>query len=641
MTDRIKWGSGPAGGPTRRQRFIEFARHELNRARSAREPLEKRWRDWLELYRAPQTDSVAHYPFEGASARTFPLAAMNVDPIWADYMSNIHAPDNLWTTKALNERWIEKAKPVQDFLSWIEKNILRMWNVNMRVFPEMFKLGTSVYKTSWRFEQRNVTGYDAEMNRTRLVRRINQPVVDPVSIFDFYVPPEANDIDPDEAGGAAWKAERHRIRPLALEAMAKGQEPFLPRFDPAATKRVLTQHIYQLTDHQAKVKALDSVNDDFSTLSEMAPIELFEIHARFDTSGNGIEDDIIVIFHEPTGEILQATYDWTPGTYSVVRYLRGDGFYGIGICEQCEMWQGVTSQVMNFDIDRMLLANAPMLAVAEGANVLPDEPIFGGKIWQLANPKEDIVPFHLTDGNPIDVLSMLNFLIDGSRNRTGVSELQQGTIQGLPSRTPATTVQSLLQEGRTRFDMSMKDLRKGGLADVGLRVLQHLQFQTQNFRNNPFAQAYLQAAVDVLGMPEGRHVVEALRSLPGEAIETGVGVELTATSGANNKELQRQSSLALLNLGATMGERFIQLASLVQQGGPVGQTAAQLFQAGTELFLRTLEQFEVRNPEELVPNLRSILGATDQLSGMASGPLARGGQGAQGNGGVGGLPGVP
>jgi len=66
-----------------------------------------------------------------------------------------------------------------------------------------------------------------------------------------------------------------------------------------------------------------------------------------------------------------------------------------------------------------------------------------------------------------------------------VSDLQRGTVSGLQSRTPATTIQSMLQEGNTRFDLSIKDLRQSSLSEVGLRVLQNLQVQVRDTVNNP------------------------------------------------------------------------------------------------------------------------------------------------------------
>ena len=608
MADRCAWSGG------RREECVKFLHRELDRALSQRRTLEKYWRKWLELYRAPGNKAVAQFPFPGASARTYPLAAMNVDPIWARYMQNIHAPANLWTITPLNERWVDVAKPLQDYLQFLDRHILKMWDVNMRVFSEMLKLGTSIYKTHWRYEQRRKVGYDQFKQRTRILETVNQPTCDHVSIANFLLPPEAKEIDPDAQGGARWVAERHMLLPNQLQALARGQEPFLPNLDSAAVKEVLKWQEVSLTEHDQKILEMDKL-DDSVALTFGRPIEIWEIHVRWDTTGNGVDDDLVILWHQPSHTILRATYEpmgYRP--YTAIRYLRGDGFFGIGICEQMEMWQSTMSDVMNYDIDKLLLTNAPMIRARDGANILPNEPFFPGKV--LFGDKDEYEPFFLTDnrGN-MDMLGLLNFLMEGGKQRSGITDLQFGTISGLPSRTPATTVQSLLQEGNTRFDMSMKDARIA-LGEVGLRVLQNLQTQANDYVNNPEGEDYIRLAAMVLGEPEGQFVAQALM-VPFQSIELGVGVQLTATSGANNKELLRQSNLALLQLYAQLGPAFIQLAQLVGQdpGGPVGATALQLFNGGRELMERVLEQFDVRNPEEIVPNVQALLQAQAQLGG--------------------------
>src|SRR3972149_466773 len=151
MADSVKWGRGG------KEDFVQWARYELERVRGERSRLEARWRDWLTLYRAPRKEAPASIPFEGASNRIYPATAMALDPIWANLMQTVHAPQNLWTVSPLNERWIDAAKPLQDYLQWLDLNVLKMWDTDQRVFLDMLKLGTGIYKVSWRFEQTRVT----------------------------------------------------------------------------------------------------------------------------------------------------------------------------------------------------------------------------------------------------------------------------------------------------------------------------------------------------------------------------------------------------------------------------------------------------------------------------------------------------
>ncbi len=631
MTDRVKWGPG------RRERFRHLCRDELDRALGGRSSAEGDWTRWMEQYRAPASSGMKHYPFEGASNYIMPITAMNMDPILAMYMGNIHQAQNIWTITPLNENWIKASKPLQDYLQWLDVTMLKMWDVNIRAMREALLLGTSVYKTYWFWETRNVTAYDGAGNRVRQARTFNKPIVDHVNLADFLVPPEARAIQPDDQGGATWVAERHRMTAPKLKIMGKGQEPFLPNFEPDEVEKATRWFETGLTDREAAENKLDAITDDTGRFDELRPIEIWEVHMRFDTTGSGVEDDIIVHFHKDTAAILRAVYNHHPGgrPYDVIRYLRGDGFYGIGVAEQCDMWQQVISDVMNFDIDKIILSHSPMWSASEGANILPDEPIFPGKIW-FRNEPDDIQPLSFMSGGNHEVLQLIGLLQNGADARTGVGDLQRSNITSLPSRTPATTVNNMLQQSNTRFDMSIKDLRMGGLSNVGLRILQNLQEQSRNFQNNPFADAYASTAAKVLGMPEGQEVASVLMNPPNESIEFGVGVQLTATSGTNNREMQRQSKLALLQLGSQMGEQFINLAGLIQQGGAVGETAIQLFQGGAELLRQVLEEFDVRNPEEFIPNLQSLLQTTQGLGGgggVPPGAQQGGGQGPPGTGG--------
>lgn len=608
MADRVVFGRG------READLRAYLSYELTRTLGQRNALEAQWRKYLELYRAPATKGTASFPIEGASAVIVPVAAMNVDPILARWMKTIHAADNLWTLSPLNERWMPVAKPLQDYLTWLDKMQLHMWDVNYRAFMECLKLGTAVYKTGWLYTRKTKWGYDAAKQRRRILETVNRPFVDHVHLANFLIPTESREINPDAQAGAPWVAERHLWRAGQLRTLARGSEPFLPNFDADAVERVIRASQSGLPDYDQKVADLDTVSTN-TPYQQAYPHEIWEVHTRFDTTGSGIEDDIVVFYHLPTQELLRVTYEPMARPYSVIRYMRSEGFYGIGVCEMAEVWQTTTSRILNFDIDKILLSNAPMLAVKEGANVVPDEPVFPGKQWHLTDPANDIRPVFLTAPGSFDIAALRAYLADQGKQRIGLTDLQFGTVGALPSRTPATTIQSLLQEGNTRLDLMIADLRESGLSEVGLRVLQHLQTQANDSVNNPEASDYLTLAPIILGMPEGQYVAQALK-IPAESIENGIGIALTATSGTSNKELMRQSKLALIQIVSQLAPGFIQLAQLISQmpGTPAASVAQQLFTGGASLLRDLLEQFDVRNTEDIVPELQANMQALQALN---------------------------
>ena len=116
MADPIKWGKG------REAAFVAWIDQELQDGINAREPLVQQWLRWLEMYRAPAKQPIKNFPFEGASNAMLPLIATDVDQLYAKFIQTIHAPPNLWTLQALNERW----GPRQGTRGPVESRLLRV-----------------------------------------------------------------------------------------------------------------------------------------------------------------------------------------------------------------------------------------------------------------------------------------------------------------------------------------------------------------------------------------------------------------------------------------------------------------------------------------------------------------------------------
>ena len=206
---RLTWGAG------RKSQFIETIQHELTQTIAARSSLETQWRRWLELYRAPATQPIKSFPYEGASNAMLPLIATDVDQLYAKFIQTVHAPKNIWSVSPRNERWIEAAKPMEDYLMLLDNSLLDMKRVNEKVFLEMTKLGTGIYKTGWRFEQRKVKQYDGNGVLVDVTKRMAFPYVDHVRLIDFLLPSYAYSIDPDQRVDLldALSMLRHMWRP--------------------------------------------------------------------------------------------------------------------------------------------------------------------------------------------------------------------------------------------------------------------------------------------------------------------------------------------------------------------------------------------------------------------------------------------
>ena len=622
MADSIKFGAG------REDACIQWIDHELIQAQTARLGLERQWRDWLSQYRPSAKPATKSFPYEGAYNYTLPVTATDADQLYAKHIQTVHAPENLWSVRPLNERWKDAAKPLQDFLQVLDHRLLKMYRVNKRIFLEMIKLGTGIYKTGWLYERRPIWTYDEFGARARRTRVVSAPIVDHVKLADFVLPAYSYAIQPDDQGGAPWCAERLRIPLGRLYSLADASEPFLPNIDRATLDLIAHFEEAEKPPHDVKVLVLDftrrrdagsgsgdgkdfdkdrDTNAGAGGASTHLPreIELWEIHARFPTStSGGSEDDIVVWYHQPTRKLVRAIYaPYHHGQrpFDAIRYFPGDGFYGIGLCEQKEMFQNIQSELFNFAADNVLLVNSRMFVARAGANIAPNEPVYPGKVWLTdGDVRQDFGVFPMAD--IYQSLPMLQqYIAQLGERRTGISDIQLGNLQQLPGRTPATTMLSLLQEGNRRPDLTIKDMRYEGLSVVGLRVLQ----LCQQFISSPVdynGRVWIQMITDMLGMPEGALVSEKLM-LPLEPAELGVGVTLTATSGSANKEVERQGALSLLQLAAQVAPQFIQLVqvSMQTQGTPLSDVAMRAALGLQELYKRVLEQYDVTDIESVLP----------------------------------------
>jgi hypothetical protein len=633
----VKWGPG------RLDRLRDWLDFEIPYALMNRTGLERQWRDWLIQYRPSPLQPRRSIPFEGAANYVLPLTATDVDQMYASFMQTIHAAEDLWYLSALNERWEPAAKPLQDLLTFLDKTTLQMYKVNQRAIMEMVKLGTGIYKHGWYYERRPIHRYRDDGKWERVTKRVGRPLVQHVSLPDLLVPPSATAIQADDQGGAPWVAERIRMPVDRFRWMANSGE--YPTISKEVVETIISHEERASTEHKAAVQDLDYLRRAFPSVSfdkdtgvgvtsqggrvYVREIELWEVHARFATEGDS-EDDIILWWHPATRIVMRPIYQpYLHGKrpFEVTRFFPGDGFYGIGLCEQKEIYQKIESELFNFMHDGVFLSNSIGIVAQEGSNIAPGEPIYPGKIWITNGPVKDaMTTFQMGNIYP-DLPNLIQYVRQTSQQRTSVSDLMSGNLQALPDRTPASTTQSLLREGKLRPDLAIKDLRYSGLGVIGLRVLQYLQQYAQApTKHDRGGQQWIQIALDVLGSPEGQLVAEKL-VMPAEQAEFGLGVSISAVSSAGNKEVEQQRLQGLLGQHAALAPTYLSLIQTAMQatGTPIAEVALELAQGMTLLYRRLLEQDDFRDPQAIAPEIPTDVPPALPLPGAPPGGAAAGG----------------
>lgn len=585
-------------GRNRLEDFKSYIHHELANCLGDRGSLEQKWKNQIIQWKARvQGDGTCDVPFVGASDIEMPLTAIHSDPVYADFMQTLHAPKDFWSVSAIRPDGVEQAKPLQEFLSLVEKRDIRMRRVNKRALLDMVVHGTCIYKDHILHERKKVQDYDASGQITDLTKIKFQPLVEHVPLRDWFIPAYAWNIDADDIGGAPWVGQRYRLTASQFKLASKSGPPYLPAYDKKAASMVASW--------ATNIQGTDIVQSTVEQEDEYVPwrndkITLYEIWARYDADGDGIDEDIVAIWHHETRQVLRATHiPLVHGKriFEAGTYLPGFGFYGMGVGEVDEWAQLAISRLLNETINNASLSNTVMLGVPLGANIMPDEAIYPGKVWPLG-PNERISEIRM--GQPYaGMFQIINDLSQWAEQRTGVSEIRQGSMDSLPSRTPASTVMQMMGESNKRFDMILANLRDQPLSNIGGRVLQHI---IQISKDDP---RYIALAMQALGQKDGGIVAAVLQGGV-QDIESTFGISVTATSSKVNKEIDKQNLIGLAQFMGQLYPQQMQYAqAMVQMGGAGPELILGVLQAAfngtSELQRRLIESYDIQNPEQYLP----------------------------------------
>ena len=614
----IKFKSG------QKDAFVSWLTDELLNTTADRGALDRKWANAIVQWNAEIPKGTSEWPWPGAPDVEMPLTAIHSDPVYADLSQTLAAPADYWTPQARRPDRTQHVNAVREGLTALNRRYLKMKRVNARALMDQVILGTTVYKNHWNASRIPRQDYLPDGSIGKIVRRISHPVVEHVPLQRFYFPANAWDLDPDAPGGAQWKAQEFFKRPSELRAWAQG-DSLLPGFDRDALEAVL-----KYEEDRGENVVDNTVREEARyTPFQNRKIRLFEVWARYDVDDNGFDEDVVVVFHLESRRLLRVLHNpFMHGRdpFHVCRYLPSFGIYGKGMAEIDEWAQDTATTLLNAQLHNVLLANTRMYSAPLGSNIQPGEAIYPGKIW-LTGPDEKVSEIRLGEVYP-SIFNSLAQVIQFADTRTGVNDLRQGSMAGMPSRTPATSMLSILREGNKRFDMILANTRDVH-GEMGLRTLQNV---AQYMRDDPLTwQTFFQQA---LGPQDAAFMLEVLSGSVA-SIEESFGVEITATSAQVNKEVEKQSFIGLMQIVGQIGGQLVQVAQLIMQsppGTPVYETGAAMFTGGVQLLKQLLERFDIQNPAEYLGNLEAIAASLSAQSQgqVPGGPAAMMGMTAQG-----------
>jgi len=569
---------------------------------------------WRKAYEAVPAMEKRTFPWEGASNLVVPIVAIHSDTLLARVMSAVMKTKPLWTAAELGE--FKKLAPVgmrsayEEFLGYVglEPSELDLYRVYHEWFGEAIRLGTSVIKVPWIKEIEHRFGPAGDMSGERRWEQFTAyegPRPEKLKYENFIYPVNASTIEAMD-----FKYDIIQMTKAKLQERA-----FLDIYDKKAVGYVLAQPDRTGNSTQVDTQKQQDAKVRVEPNEHSYEWDIYECHFKYRVDTEHYAR-VIVWYHEKSDQILRSYYTYYPtDIYIAARlFYRDDMFPGMGFGEIMLPFQEEISEIHNQRRDNMTIANMKAWAVD------PDSKLHKGfRVYPSA-----MVPAKQDQGSkeiePLEMGTPVQGEIDSERlslelaeKRSGVSPPMQGAGAGSNTKRGVYTAMgtlSLLQEGNTRTDLNVTDIR---YAHTRLGRILGLEYGTFGLRDDlkeQFGEAgeKIQTALDA--------IVSHKMALP-----------VYASTASVNREVEKQSDMMMTQIM----DRYHQgVAAMLQAlNNPVVSDNVKKYtmdalEAARTLMMTTLRHFGQDEIERLVPEIpKQTQQPPPQPQGPQPGPQAQ------------------
>lgn len=585
---------------------------------SSQQPKLAEWAKQEEEYRAVQQGPRTH-PFVGACGDIVPVSAMAVDPIHARLDTGIFKADPVFSLKGLKKSVLPYIPALEVWIEYYQKYKAQLRTVASPRLLEMTKHGTCAFKTVYDRERYKIKTYDPRWNViSKEVTRFSGPRTFGVPLQDLLFPPGYQHLQK-----CPFVAERQRFRFEDLMIAQKSGK--LGNVESLRNQEYDTRNIVDLERQESS-----NHKDSDRRVSDL--IEVWECWADFDIDGDDLPERIVVTYHRDTREILQLRYNWyfhQQKPFTVIPYsITNDSLYGIGIGEMSSFFQAAQTQWHRLATDNAYLANIRMFIAKKESGIEEVPKMYAGRTFFVDNPATDFLPFQAAEIYPSTLQERQN-LFGLAEKRTGVSDYLTGRESPIVgSRATATSTVALIQEGTRRVEEVLENVRGGFAEIVQLWMYIWIQYGLDGLDEIVFG---------------GDDIADKLReffdSVSADNVDGAIAIDLSATDAANNRSVQQQVQLAILQTMMQYLNKLVeagQLAISAAQTQPVlTQLIGEVMESARRMFKDLLNKYDIRNPDDYLPDLQEFLNnAVAQGQGGAGVPPGQ-------VGGAGTTPGLP
>jgi len=413
---------------------------------------------WRRAYEAVPAESIREFPWHGASNLVVPIIAIHADTLLARVMAAIFKTSPLWASRLIGKhpkKAMDWKLAYEEFMNYVgmEPSELDLYRVYHEWLGEGIKLGTSIMKCPHVVMKEDIpyAASDGTLGGFYPSIIYEGPRPEKLPFNDFLMDPTFKTIEL-----ADFKC--HRIRYTSRQALE--ELAWRGTYDKAAVREIIGRPdatspdsvtITQLNDAGITPSNNDGLYEEY---------HIYECHFKYRVS-RGRFAKCLVWYNLLNNRILRAYYNYYPDEIFVANRLfyRDDYFYGYGFCETLATFQEELSQIHNGRGDNMTVSNTVVWRVGndsllnKGYRLFPSAMIPAGK--------DELEAIQAGQPSPMSIEAEM-LTLDLAEKRSGVSAPMQGMGSGTMSKRGVYSSMgtlSLLQEGNTRTDLNVTDIR--------------------------------------------------------------------------------------------------------------------------------------------------------------------------------------
>jgi hypothetical protein len=585
-------------GKTVREELATHIKDELEQELKNHEELVGKLKKWHKIYKGHKERK--NYPWPGCANLSIPMTRSDVDAIYVRIMDMVFSKRRLALFSPKGEVQPDERDQIHKWEAAFNSYLINDLHLKEKMaFPTLqaVKTGTGLVKIVYETNSKPIMRYakEEEVGDTS-VSKYKLPGTDSVAVKEHYIAFQGPNVYPISRENwiissdamtiedAYFTAFRFYLRKSELKVRAaKGI------YDKEAVSKVRPGEYTDIEKERAKSHGTELKPTKYSE-----PYELFDCWLGYDVDGDGDEDDIEVIFHRESGQILKAIYNPIFYTYRPFVDFKGSQieytYDGEGICEILESIQEELDTLHNLRLDRLKQINLPITLVRSGTN-LKDFNLEPGKVHEVDEDLEAAIKFVQFPDVYFSLDREEDRLISQGDRAIGITPNVLG--MSTSERPVAKETYANIEEANKKFK-SWADNFRIGYSELFYKLLEcFAQYQPQYTYTDEGGVA------QTVTFPTGN-------------IRDYLKIDLEVSSEQMNLEIRREVELMKYQL---FKDYITGMVGLAQQAtNPMAPSdfktiLFKLSEIGSKMFVRVMENFEEVEPSTLNVDINKFVDA--------------------------------